>query len=118
MKKVIILLFLLLFLCSCGTSKAVVTKVDCVKSVELVNDGAILIDVRSPAEYNLYHLNEAINIDYEQIENKITEAVPDKNQKIIVYCQSGSRSNTAANTLINLGYTNVYDLGAISNCSE
>ena len=42
--------------------------------------------------------------------------IKDKNTKIIVYCRSGNRSATAANTLINLGYTNVYDLGAMSNC--
>lgn len=118
MKKVIMLMFLSLFICSCESNKATITKVDCVKSVELMNEGAILIDVRSVQEYNSYHLNDAINIDYQQIESKIASEVPDKEQKIIVYCQSGTRSNTAANTLIELGYTNVYDLGAISNCSD
>lgn len=118
MKKVIMLMFLSLVICSCESNKVTITKVDCVKSVGLINDGAILIDVRSAQEYNNYHLNEAINIDYQQIESKITDEVPDKEQKIIVYCQSGTRSNKAANTLIELGYTNVYDLGAISNCSD
>ena len=39
----------------------------------------------------------------------------DKDKIIIVYCRSGNRSKTAAHTLIENGYTNVYDFGAFEN---
>ena len=92
--------------------------IDCLNKNVLMGEGAVLIDVRSSMEYEQGHLNNSINIDVDAIESVIESKVEDKDTKIIVYCRSGNRSATAANTLINLGYTNVYDLGAMSNCSK
>lgn len=86
--------------------------------MELVDDGAVLIDVRTLAEYNATHLDDAINIAVDVIDEQIEEKVPDKDTKIIVYCRSGSRSATAAKTLLDKGYKNVYDLGGMDNCSK
>jgi rhodanese-related sulfurtransferase len=83
-----------------------------------MNDEAVLIDVRTVQEYSEGHLEEAVNISVESINTMIEKLVPDKDTSIIVYCRSGNRSATAAKTLINLGYKNVYDLGAMSNCSN
>ncbi|MBQ5313497.1 MAG: rhodanese-like domain-containing protein [Oscillospiraceae bacterium] len=45
--------------------------------------------------------------------------LPDTSQEIILYCRTGSRSFEAANILLALGYTKVYDLGSISDwCCE
>ena len=123
MKKIITLLCCTLFLCSCGSDKKaedkiVVENVTCVDAMNLVDDGAVLIDVRTLAEYNAEHLDGALNIAVDVIADKIASEVPDKDTKIVVYCRSGSRSATAAQTLIDMGYKNVYDLGAMSNCAE
>ena len=120
MRKTVILIIACFLLCGCGETKkeATIQKIDCAKTQELVNDGAILVDVRSVFEYEHYHLDNAINIDVQVIENVIEEQIPDKKTKIIEYCQSGSRSNNAANILIEKGYTNVYDLGSIDNCEN
>ena len=67
-----------------------------------------IVDVRTEEEYNEGHVKKAINIPYDTI-NKKTSL--DKDKTILVYCQSGKRSNIAYNTLKKLGYT-VYDLGA------
>lgn len=50
--------------------------------------------------------------DYE-IQDKIADVVPDKDTTVIIYCRSGNRSRSAANKLIDMGYTKVFDLGGI-----
>ena len=69
-------------------------------------------------EYEQGHLDNSINIAVDVIESTIESEVSDKDTKIIVYCRSGNRSATAAQTLVNMGYKNVYDLGAMNSCSN
>ena len=126
MKRLILVFILVVvFMCGCSsnnTEKVEVVKVDKAKAEELIDEGALLIDVRSITEYNQGHIEGAINIDVQEI-LKITDSLIynnasiSKNKKIIVYCRSGSRSNSAATKLVELGYTNVYDLGSIDNWS-
>ncbi len=89
-----------------------------VEAKELLNKNprAILLDVRSPQEYNEYHLTGAICIPNYELQTKIINIIDDKNQIIIVYCQSGARSHKAANVLKKMGYNNLYELdGGIDN---
>ena len=123
MKRILMLCLCAMMLCSCGTEekqeeKATSQNITCAQKEELMNEGAVLIDVRSASEYAEGHLDNSINLTVDTIGVNIEKLVSDKNTKIIVYCRSGNRSATAANTLINLGYTSVYDLGAMSNCSK
>lgn len=119
MKKVLLLIIPLLLITGCGDKEeAKVESIDCLNKNILMGEGAVLIDVRSAMEYEQGHLNNSINIDVDAIENVIESKVEDKNTKIIVYCRSGNRSATAANKLIEMGYKNVYDLGAMSNCDK
>ncbi len=120
MKRAIILCFCTLILCGCGNTvseQVSSKKIDCTEMNELMDDGAILIDVRTVTEYNEGHLDKSINLTVDTLSATVEDLVKDKKTKIIVYCRSGNRSATAADTLINLGYKNVYDLGAMSNCS-
>ena len=73
----------------------------------------ILVDVRTGDEFREGHIEGAVLIpDYEIAERAAAE-LPDKNALILVYCRSGRRSANAANALVGLGYTNVYDFGGI-----
>ena len=69
----------------------------------------ILVDVRSQAAYCYGHIPTAINIPKSVIEDN--PPTTDKNALIIVYCQGGISSASAAKTLKGLGYTNVVDFG-------
>ena len=69
-----------------------------------------LIDVRSGQEYEEGHLDSAINIPIYNIEKEISKNVKTKDDTIILYCSSGSRSKKAKSILEKLGYSEVYNL--------
>ena len=75
----------------------------------------IIVDVRTKEEYDSGHIPKSLLIPYDEIEAKAASLLPDKNAAIIVYCRSGRRSEIAAKSLVKLGYTNVADMGAISD---
>ena len=77
---------------------------------QLQNEGAMLIDVRSPQEFREGHLDGAISIPEYDIKKEIEKIVLDKNKNIVVYCSSGGRSKKAQKTLNKLGYQNVYNV--------
>ena len=77
------------------------------------NSGAILLDVRTEAEFRAQRIPGSILLPVNEVEAKAAAMLPDKNALILVYCRSGNRSRAAATKLISLGYTNVYDFGGI-----
>jgi len=89
-----------------------ITPVDAKARLETDGD-IVLLDVRTVEEYDSGHIPGSILIPLDILEQEIEGVLPDKNQEIIVYCRSGRRSKNAVNTLITMGYKNVYDLGGI-----
>ncbi len=73
----------------------------------------IILDTREQDEFDEGHITGAILIPYTEIENKAEEMLPDKDAQILVYCRSGRRSKIAAESLAELGYTNVKEFGGI-----
>ena len=71
----------------------------------------VIVDVSTLDEYESGHLKGAVNVPVSEIKNIDIS----KDKKIVVYCRSGSRSNTAAKELIKLGYEKVYDMGGIND---
>mgnify|MGYP001406294530 CR=1 FL=1 len=81
---------------------------------ELQSDQSIqLVDVRESSEFNAGYIEGAQLIPLGTIETDFEVAIPDKDAKIFVYCRSGNRSAQAAKKLVDLGYTNVFDIGGI-----
>ena len=80
---------------------------------DLMSDDVIVLDVRTQAEYNDGHIPHSVLLPDYEIKDGAEIVVPNKRQTILVYCRSGARSERAAKTLIELGYTDVYDLGGI-----
>jgi rhodanese-related sulfurtransferase len=69
-----------------------------------------LIDVREESEWAAGHAAGAEHISKGVIERDIETKVPDKNEKLVLYCGGGFRSALAADALQRMGYTNVYSL--------
>ena len=76
-------------------------------------EGCIILDVRTREEYDQGHIPGAILIPNSEIEAKAADLLPDKEQLILVYCRSGRRSKLAAQSLADLGYTNIREFGGI-----
>ena len=72
-----------------------------------------LVDVRELHEFNAGHINGAQLIPLGTIEDSFSSLIPQKDTKIFIYCRSGNRSAEAANKLVSMGYTNVFDIGGI-----
>lgn len=121
-------LTLVIFLCSCGENVAEKNKTDDSTKKETAymtitaeeakefmdsTEDYVLLDVREEDEFAEGHLEGAILIPYESIEERAEEELPDKQQTILVYCRSGRRSAIAAESLANLGYEDVRDFGGI-----
>ena len=82
-------------------------------ALSLMNNDTIVLDARTPEEFSEGHIKNAINIPYDEIDVHAEKMLPDKSQLILVYCRSGRRSKIAAESLVNLGYTNVKEFGGI-----
>lgn len=78
------------------------------------NPDAIIVDVRRDDEYKSGHIPGAVLLTMETITAETAAKVlPDKDQMILIYCRSGRRSKISAQTLLELGYTNLIEFGGI-----
>ena len=79
--------------------KQQIDEVDPSEVHELVNNGVAIVDVRETEEYSVGHLPGAKHVPRGYLESRIEGAVPDRSQRVILYCASGNRSALAAHTL-------------------
>ena len=132
MRKIVMLFclsILTLGICGCGsaqTSEVTEGKDPAMATFQRVNSdeaakmmaaeqGYLIVDVRTAGEYADGHIPNAINIPNESIHTTPPKELPDKAQKIFVYCRSGARSQQAAQKLANMGYTNIVEMGGIKD---
>ena len=80
------------------------------KTILKNDNNAILLDVRSPQEYRERHLQGSINIPLYNLEDEVEEKIQNKQNTIIVYCQSGGRSKKACEILSYKKYKSVYNI--------
>lgn len=83
-----------------------------------LREGAIVIDVRTGAEFNAHHLRQAVHIPLDQIETLVPARIPNKDQILLLHCQSGMRSEAARKKLMRLGYTRVFNLGSFARAAR
>lgn len=121
MKKLLILA-LSLFLAGCMVTKKSETSssyktISSTEAQQMIEDNkdALILDVRTAAEYESGHIPNAVNLSNEDIQAGKVDSLKDKSQLIMVYCRSGNRSRQAAQKLAELGYTNVVDFGGIQS---
>ena len=74
---------------------------------EWVQDGAMIVDVRTPSEFSEGSIENAVNIPLNEIENRISEF--DNKPAVIVFCRSGSRSAMARTILAKYQIPNLYN---------
>ena len=86
------------------------------KAPSMDRKGFVLVDVRSPEEHaGGFIPGTDLNIDFREIKSRHRELGAQPEDHIVVYCQSGHRSNIAAETLADLGYRHVYNVSGSMN---
>jgi rhodanese-related sulfurtransferase len=85
------------------------TIVDANKAEQSINTGAVILDIREPAEFDMGHLPNAVNIPRGLLEFMVgnNPALKDFNQNMLVYCKNGGRSTLASDTLQKMGFKQV-----------
>ncbi len=83
------------------------------KAWELIDAGALIIDVRSKDEFKESHLDNAINIEYDNL-SKLSQHIKANNgAQVVLYCRSGRRASVAMHELSKMGFNNVFNGGGL-----
>lgn len=71
------------------------------------NEGPILLDVRTPKEFEKGRIPGSLNIPHKQLERRVAEISSNRERDIIVYCEKGGRARYAIGVLSKLGFQNL-----------
>lgn len=117
---VMLILVMVLAFAGCGANKstsgeAAYSHLDANEAASLIESGeCVLVDVRSEEEYKIEHIPGAVNIPHDSGDESFEAALPDKNQRILLYCDYGGISkDTAEHLCKDLGYTNVSEFDGL-----
>src|SRR5437763_13897579 len=93
-------------------TKSQIREVDTAGAEEAIaaRPGTVVLDVREPDEYEQGALPGAVHIPRGHLESQVENRVPDHDAPVVVYCAGGTRSAFAADTLGQLGYSNVVSM--------
>lgn len=108
--------------CTTQSASSSIEKVNGVQFVDLYKtnkDNAILLDVRTPGEFQNGAILDAKNLNYYADNFKDEISKLDTTKIIFVYCKAGGRSASAAKKIADQGFKKIYDLkGGYSNFSQ
>lgn len=123
MKLIVLMLILAMTLIACGTSvpdqaeepRGAYQTLTAAEAKAMLDgdEDIILLDVRTPEEFAEGYIPGAIQIADTELKDQAPLQLPDKDAKILVYCRSGRRSQASAALLVEMGYTQIYDMGGI-----
>lgn len=119
MKRMLLMLLVILFLltgCAGTAGESGYQQISQEQAKEMMDTHNVLIlDVREQSEYDSGHIPGAVLLPVGSItEETAAQVIPKKDTTVLVYCRSGNRSKTAAESLAALGYTGVYEFGGIT----
>jgi molybdopterin/thiamine biosynthesis adenylyltransferase/rhodanese-related sulfurtransferase len=80
------------------------------EAAPLLDGDAVFLDVREQNEWDLGHVPGALHVPRADVETRVPAELPDRSQRIVVYCARGNRSRLAGQTLLQLGYERVENL--------
>ncbi|MCL9776676.1 rhodanese-like domain-containing protein [Vibrio sp. S4B1] len=101
---IISLLFTLSTTCSYASERAAL-------GWQKIQQGAVVIDVRTAEEFADGHLDNAINFPLSELSHHVSNL--DKTTPIVLYCRSGNRSGQAYQHLTSLGFTQLHNAGGL-----
>ena len=108
LKTTILFMLAVVLIASCNAQIKTLPVTDFEKM--LTRNDVLLVDVRTPEEFQQQHLPNAININYNSSDFITQIKQLDSTKTLLLYCKSGNRSNKAAQLLQQEGIINVYEL--------
>ncbi|MGB5169251.1 MAG: rhodanese-like domain-containing protein [Acidimicrobiia bacterium] len=115
----VLVVLLLAAACSSGSDTATIELVSPAQAAQVIDDdpaGLVVLDIRTPEEFNEARLANSINVDYYDADFAEQLDGLDKNDPYVMYCRSGNRSSDAVKTMKELGFVEVYEIdGGIVN---
>ena len=115
----VLVVLLLAAACSSGSDTATIELVSPAEAAQVIDDdpaGLVVLDIRTPEEFNDVRLASAINVDFYDADFADQLDGLDKNDPYVMYCRSGNRSSDAVKTMKDLGFVEVYEIdGGIVN---
>lgn len=88
------------------------------EALDLIADGASMIDVRTAEEFEAGHLDGAINLDVQEADFEERVAELPREASYVVYCASGRRATGAVETMLELGFADVVNGGGYTDLAE
>ena len=80
----------------------------------MIQNGALLVDVRSEKEFTEGHMDGAVNIEWDKTDELITAIGEDRQRQVVFYCRSGNRAGKAKAALEEKGYSHVFNATGFS----
>jgi len=80
------------------------------QAVRLMNQGALVLDLRGKELYDAGHIGEARNVPATDLESQAESLKKWRDKTVITYCDSGTSGASGARTLMKLGFTKVFNL--------
>ena len=108
----VFLLSLTIFFTGCGKVDPHISQDDAARIMQS-NPDAIVLDVRTPEEFDKKHIKGAKLLPIDELRAGNFSALPDKNATILIYCWTGRRAEDSAKILIEHGYNRVYEFGGL-----
>lgn len=111
MKNLVLIIGILLMVgCQSKSDTAVIDSVNDVSQIDFNNENNVLLDVRTPEEFQAGNIPNSVNIDFnsEEFDSLIQDLDPSKTY--YVYCQGGVRSTKSCAKLDEAGLKNVVNL--------
>ena len=84
----------------------------------MIENGALLVDVRSEEEFAAGHLDGAVNIQWDNTDALVAVIGMKKDRQVVFYCRSGKRAGVAITTLTEKGYTNIFNATGLDALKE
>lgn len=81
------------------------------RAAQCIQDGALVIDVRTDQEYSEGHLPDAQLLPHTELQDALDKLAAHRDKEIILYCRSGIRSNWAASFLRSEGFERAFNGG-------
>ncbi len=88
------------------------------RAARYLAQGAMIVDVRNPGEFEQRHVPGAINLPLSGLPASVLERIPDKQQPLLLHCLGGGRSAVAQRLLRANGYRYAYNLGSLGRAER